>query len=88
MLGRRITVGSAAVAIVLASSAMTVQANAAGSVEPLFPRLDETTAWPDGVLPLDDGSTAFYLVKAIRESPFSWYVGSVGLGRVAASSTT
>lgn len=32
MLGRRITVGSAAVAIVLASSAMTVQANAAGSV--------------------------------------------------------
>lgn len=59
-----------------------------GEAQPLFPRLEETTAWPDGVLALDDGSMAFYMVKAIRESPFSWHVGSVGLGRVAAGTTT
>jgi hypothetical protein len=55
--------------------------------EPLFPRADETTAWPDGILPLDDGSISFYMVKAIRTSPFAWHVGSVGLGRVAPHST-
>ena len=53
-----------------------------GMAEPLFPRLGETTAWPDGVLPLDDGSILFYMVKAYRQSPFAWHVGSVGLGRV------
>lgn len=62
------------------------QAN--GEAQPLFPRLEETTAWPDGVLALDDGAIAFYMVKAIRESPFSWHVGSVGMGRVAAGTTT
>ena len=55
-----------------------------GGAEPLFPRLDETTAWPDGVLALDDGSIVFYMVKAYRESPFAWHVGSVGLGRIPA----
>jgi len=55
-----------------------------GSVEAMFPRLDETTAWPDGVLALDDGSIVFYMVKAYRESPFAWHVGSVGLGRIPA----
>lgn len=63
---------------------LTFKTNAAGSVEPLFPRLDETTAWPDGVLPLDDGSITFYMVKAYRQSPFAWNVGAVGLGRVPA----
>jgi hypothetical protein len=53
-----------------------------GIVTPMFPRLDETTAWPDGVLLLDDGSIAFYMVKALRQSPFAWHVGSVGLGRI------
>ncbi|HEY8171507.1 MAG TPA: DUF4185 domain-containing protein [Dehalococcoidia bacterium] len=53
-----------------------------GIVQPLFPRADETTAWPDGVLALDDGSILFYMVKAYRQSPFAWNVGAVGLGRV------
>jgi hypothetical protein len=53
-----------------------------GSVTPMFPRLEETTAWPDGVLALDDGSVLFYMVKAVRTSPFAWHVGSVGLGRL------
>jgi hypothetical protein len=53
-----------------------------GSVTPMFPRLEETTAWPDGVLALDDGSIFFYMVKAVRTSPFAWHVGSVGLGRI------
>ena len=53
-----------------------------GSVTPMFPRREETTAWPDGVLALDDGSILFYMVKAIRTSPFAWHVGGVGLGRV------
>lgn len=55
--------------------------------EPLFPRGEETTAWPDGVLPLDDGSVLFYMVKAVRQSPFAWNVGSVGLGRLPAGSS-
>ena len=53
---------------------------AQGIAQPLFPRGDETTAWPDGVLPLDDGSIDFYMVRAVRTSPFAWYVDSVGLG--------
>ena len=57
-----------------------------GVAQPLFPRGNETTAWPDGILPLDDGSIAFYMVRAVRTSPFAWYVGSVGLGRVARGS--
>ena len=60
---------------------------AAGTAEPLFPRLDETTAWPDGVIALDDGSMAFYMVRTYRTSPFAWHVGAVGLGRIAAGST-
>jgi hypothetical protein len=59
-----------------------------GIVEPMFPRADETTAWPDGVLALDDGTVLFYMVKAYRQSPFAWHVGSVGLGRIAPGSTT
>lgn len=53
-----------------------------GLATPLFPRLDETTAWPDGVLPLDDGGILFYMVKAYRQSPFAWHVGAIGMGRV------
>jgi hypothetical protein len=53
-----------------------------GVVTAMFPRLDETTAWPDGVLALDDGSILFYMVKAVRQSPFAWHVDSVGLGRI------
>jgi len=60
---------------------------AAGTAEPLFPRLDETTSWPDGIIPLGDGSLAFYIVRAYRTSPFAWHVGGVGLGRVAAGTT-
>lgn len=55
---------------------------AGGEAAPLFPRGDETTAWPDGVIALDDGSIAFYMVKAYRQSPFAWHVGAVGLGTV------
>jgi hypothetical protein len=53
-----------------------------GLAQPMFPRLEETTAWPDGILPLDDGSVLFYMVKVRRESPFAWHVSSVGLGRM------
>ena len=53
-----------------------------GIVTPMFPRLEETTAWPDGVFGLQDGSIYFYMVKAYRQSPFAWNVGSVGLGRI------
>jgi len=55
-----------------------------GRAEPLFPRADETTAWPDGLIALDDGSIAFFMVKAYRQSPFAWHVGAVGLGRMRA----
>jgi len=58
-----------------------------GIVTPMFARLDETTAWPDGVIALDDGSIAFYMVKAYRQSPFAWHVGSVGWGRIPPGST-
>lgn len=60
---------------------------AGGLAQPLFPRRDETTAWPDGVLALDDGSIIFYMVKVHRESPFAWHVDSIGLGRVAPGTT-
>lgn len=60
---------------------------AGGLAQPLFPRRDETTAWPDGVLALDDGSIVFYMVKVHRESPFAWHVQSIGLGRVAPGTT-
>ena len=53
-----------------------------GTAQPMFPRLDETTAWPGGVLPLDDGGIAFYMVKVARQSPFAWHVSSIGLGRM------
>lgn len=59
----------------------------AGGAVPLFPGGGETTAWPDGVLALDDGAMAFYIVKVQRDSPFAWHVSSVGLGSVAAGST-
>jgi hypothetical protein len=52
----------------------------------MFPRLEETTAWPDGVLSLDDRSILFYMVKVTRTSPFAWHIGSVGLGRIPAGS--
>jgi hypothetical protein len=58
-----------------------------GLVTAMFPRLDETTAWPDGVFRLQDGTIYFYLVKAYRQSPFAWHVGSVGLGRIPSGST-
>lgn len=59
-----------------------------GVAQPMLPRGDETTAWPDGVLPLEDGSILFYMVKAYRQSPFAWNVGAVGLGRIPPGSTT
>ena len=59
-----------------------------GSVAPMLPRADETTAWPDGVLALDNGAILFYMVKAVRTSPFYWYVSSVGLGRINPGTTT
>lgn len=58
-----------------------------GLATPLFPRGAETTAWPDGILLLDDGSVAFYVVKVQRESPFAWHVSSIGLGVIAAGTT-
>jgi hypothetical protein len=54
---------------------------AGGTVQPMFPRHEETTAWPDGVLPVEEGSALFYMVKVTRESPFAWHVSSIGLGR-------
>lgn len=57
-----------------------------GAAQPLFPHGSETTAWPDGILPLDDGTVMFYMVRAVRTSPFAWYVGSVGIGRMAPGS--
>jgi hypothetical protein len=64
---------------------MTFKASG-GVAQPLFPRGSETTAWPDGILPLDDGTILFYMVRAVRTSPFAWYVGSVGIGRMAPGS--
>ncbi len=61
--------------------------SAGGTAVPMFPPGDETTAWPDGVLALDDGSIVFYMVKVMRESPFAWHVESVGLGRIPAGTT-
>jgi hypothetical protein len=58
-----------------------------GVATPLFPRAEETTAWPDGVFVRDDGSIAFYMVKVHRDSPFAWHISSVGLGHVAAGTT-
>lgn len=52
-----------------------------GTVQPMFARREETTAWPGGVLAMDDGSALFYMVKVTRESPFAWHVSSIGLGR-------
>ena len=58
-----------------------------GTAQPLFPRGAETTAWPDGVMALDDGSIVFYFVKVQRDSPFAWHVSSIGLGRIPANSS-
>ena len=57
-----------------------------GTVQPMFARREETTAWPGGVLATDDGSALFYMVKVTRESPFAWHVSSIGLGRMDAAS--
>jgi hypothetical protein len=59
-----------------------------GLAEPLFPRREETTAWPDGVVRLPDGSAAFYMVKAVRTSPFAWHVSAVGIGTIAPGALT
>jgi hypothetical protein len=59
-----------------------------GVAQPMFPKLDETTAWPDGVLALDNGAILFYMVKAYRQSPFAWHVGAVGLGRLPPGAIT
>lgn len=59
-----------------------------GVAQPMFPKADETTAWPDGVLALDNGTILFYMVKAYRQSPFAWHVGSVGLGRLPPGAIT
>jgi hypothetical protein len=53
-----------------------------GVVTAMFPRREETTAWPDGVFAVQDGTIYFYMVKAFRQSPFAWHVKSVGLGRI------
>ena len=57
-----------------------------GTVQPMFARREETTAWPGGVLAIDDASALFYLVKVTRESPFAWHVSAIGLGRFDAAS--
>ncbi|MDP9237546.1 MAG: DUF4185 domain-containing protein [Chloroflexota bacterium] len=59
---------------------LTFKTGADGIVTPLFPRADETTAWPDGALVLPDGSIMFYMVKTYRQSPTEWHVGAIGLG--------
>jgi hypothetical protein len=61
--------------------------DASGVVASMLPRGAETTAWPDGVLALDDGSIVFYMVKAVRTSPFAWHTGGAGLGRIPPGST-
>lgn len=66
--------------------AQTFKTDRDSIVQPMFPRLDETTAWPDGVLTQPDGSIIFYMVKVIRTSPTDWRVGSVGLGVLPAGS--
>lgn len=60
---------------------MTYQ-RAAGKVVPLFPRLGENTAWPDGAIALTPDEITFYIDKVHRDSPFSWNVSDVGLGRL------
>lgn len=54
--------------------------NTDGIVDSLFPRGDETTAWPDGVLALPGGGALFYMVKTYRQSPTEWNIGAIGLG--------
>ncbi len=62
--------------------------DAAGIVQPMFPRGDETTAWPDGAMTMPDGSIIFYMVKSYRTSPTHADVGAIGLGMIPAGSTT
>jgi hypothetical protein len=62
-------------------------ATEAGSVASMLPPLDETTAWTNGVITLDDGSMVFYIVKAYRDSPFAWHVGAIGVGRLTPGET-
>ncbi|MDP9236000.1 MAG: DUF4185 domain-containing protein [Chloroflexota bacterium] len=59
---------------------LTFKTDADGIVTPMFPRSDETTAWPDGALALPDGNIMFYMVKTYRQSPTEWHVGTIGLG--------
>ncbi len=65
---------------------LTFKVDRDGIVQPMFPRADETTAWPDGVLALSDGSIIFYMVKTYRSSPTQWGVGAIGLGVLPAGS--
>ncbi len=65
---------------------LTFKTDTDGIVQPMFPRADEATAWPDGVLPLPDGSVAFYMVKTYRQSPTQWNIGAIGLGVLPAHS--
>ena len=48
---------------------LTFKTDSHSIVQPMFPRAEETTAWPDGVLPLPDGRILFYMVKTYRSSP-------------------
>ena len=67
---------------------LTFRTDAAGIVQPMFPRGDETTAWPDGSLAMPDGSIVFYMVKSYRTSPTHADVGAIGLGVIPAGSMT
>jgi Domain of unknown function (DUF4185) len=67
---------------------LTFKTDADGIVIPMFPRGDETTAWPDGAVALPDGSIVFYMVKTYRQSPTEWHVGTIGLGVIPPGSLT
>ena len=67
---------------------LAFRTDAAGIVQPMFPHADETTAWPDGAMPMPDGSIVFYMVKSYRTSPTHADVGAIGLGMIPAGSLT
>lgn len=53
-----------------------------GIARPLLPqRPDETSLWPDGLLPAPDGDIWFY-AGSVVPGPSPWWVQGVGLGRM------
>lgn len=56
-----------------------------GIARPLLPQEpDETTLWPDGLLPASDGDMWFY-AGSVVPGPKPWWVQGVGLGRMDAA---